>query len=134
MKISSKKYAVALFDVLSDVSEKEEIKKRIKKFVEVLVENNHISQGKSVVGEFVNIWNKENSLLDVEITSAKKLDKSVVELLNSYIIKKINVESIDVTERIDKKIKGGFVVRAGDLILDSSLKTRLDLFRDKLCS
>ena len=133
MKIKPKQYAISLFESLDGANEKR-AKEIIEKFVQVLVENNQASQIEKIIKYFENLWNKENSLVEAEIVSARELDKSVIKLLNNYIIELSDAKKVNIKEKVDKSILGGVVIKYGDKILDSSLKNKLGEFRSSLKS
>lgn len=124
MKIKAKQYAQSLFELVKDSDEKE-AKKVIQKMAEVLVKNNQGSQVEKIISYFNSLWDKEKGVLEAEIISANKLDKSVVSLLNDYIVKLLGNKDVVLKERIDASIKGGFIIRVDDKIFDSSLDTRV---------
>lgn len=131
MKITAKQYAQSLFEATKDASEKE-AKEATKKLAEVLVSNNQTSQLEKVLDYFSSLWNKEKGILEAEIISSNKLDNDTKKVLLEFIDKKTKGKEVEIKETVDKKIKGGFVIRLGDEILDSSLSTRIKELKKSL--
>jgi F-type H+-transporting ATPase subunit delta len=131
MKISKKQYAQALFEVVKDL-DKKNAKKAIKKFADILVKNNKVSQVDGIITYFTDFWNKDKSIVNAEIVSSRKLGRNIVQAINSYVVKISNAKNVEVKEKIDEKIIGGVIVRHSDKILDMSLRNRLALLRNSL--
>lgn len=124
MKIKAKQYARALFELLKDDKEKE-ASVRINKFVNVLIKNNQKSQVDKIIDFFNIYWNKAKGEIDAELFSIEALDKNSIKEINEYIKKKLNVTKVNLTEKQDKDILGGMVLKYGDKILDNSVRARL---------
>lgn len=131
MKIKPKQYAKGLIESIKEMEEKE-AKDAIRKFANIIVRNNQISQLDEIIKHFELLWNKQKGIIDVEIISANKLDKETSKLLENYISSLLEDKKANIEYRIDDDIIGGFVVRLGDIILDSSLETRVEEMKKTL--
>lgn len=76
-------------------------------------------------------WGEENRRLEVRVTSAVELDRSVVERVGSEIERKTNMK-IDLTSDVDEDILGGLVLRVGNKVLDASLRSKLNKLRKEV--
>lgn len=125
MKIKPKQYAQGLLESIKD-ADKKQAKKIIENLAQVLVDNNQKSQLKKIINYFNLLWNKEKNIVEAEIISASKLDKKTLQILEEFINKKAGDDcQIELSEKIEKDIKGGFIIRLGDQILDASLSGRI---------
>lgn len=131
MKITAKQYARSLFDQVRDL-EKEETDKVVNNFAKVLGENNHLSYLPNIIRQFRNMWNTEKGIVEVEVISAHELGKKSRAEIENFIKEEAGDKTTEVSYKIDKNIKGGFVVKMGDKILDASLKTRIRDLRNTL--
>lgn len=131
MKVLVKQYAKTLYN-LFDGKKKNEVEKIIAEFVAVLAENNDLGKIKKIIAEFEKFWNKERGIVEAEITSARGLDKDVVKLLNSYIVKLSGAKEVIMSEKVDKNLLGGVVLRFGDKVVDGSLRNRLEDLKQKM--
>lgn len=61
----------------------------------------------------------------VEVTSAVKLDDAQRERLIDALKARLGLD-VDLNERTDASILGGAVIRAGDMVIDGSVRGRLD--------
>ncbi|MFA7315136.1 MAG: F0F1 ATP synthase subunit delta, partial [Candidatus Magasanikbacteria bacterium] len=82
--------------------------------------NKKLKQNKNIIVEFEKIIKKKQGIVEIEITSARKLDKNTLEEIKSVFAK--NVESI---EKIDESLIAGVKVKLEDRILDASMRTQL---------
>lgn len=131
MRVSFKKYAAILYNLI-DGKSKNEAEKIIFKFVAVLAENNDQGKLKKIIAEFNNHWNKEKGIVEAEVASAKELDKDIVKLLNGYIVKLSGAKEVVMSEKVEKDLLGGVVIRYGDRVVDGSLKAKLIELKDKM--
>ncbi|MFH1661984.1 MAG: ATP synthase F1 subunit delta [Candidatus Falkowbacteria bacterium] len=130
MKITSKQYAQSLYQV---VKEKEcDVSDTVKKFIKILVSNNDISKADKIIEDFIKIWNKEEKIIEAEITSSRELDKEIVKSLNHYISELSGAKNIVLNKKINKNILGGVIIKYGDKIIDASLKMKLSELKNNL--
>ena len=64
-------------------------------------------------------------------TSAVELDEAVVQRIGDEIGKQTG-RRVELTKQVDPAILGGFVVRVGNAILDSSVRNRLEQLRKQV--
>ena len=74
------------------------------------------------------LWEQENRLLPVEVTSAVELDPAIVEELGRRIREQTG-QNVELTSTVDPDILGGIVLRVGNSILDASIRNRLQQLR-----
>ena len=65
------------------------------------------------------------------ITSAVELDKSIVEDLGERIGEQVD-RKIELTSEVDPDILGGIVLRVGNVVLDASIRNRLEQLRKQV--
>ena len=100
-------------------------------FLELLVEKHRMPAVFRVRRTLDALWEQENKLLPVEITSAIALDPAVVARLQEEIGRQTG-RRVDLKETIDPDVLGGLVLRVGNQILDASIRTRLDGLRKQV--
>jgi F-type H+-transporting ATPase subunit delta len=100
-------------------------------FLELLVEKHRMPAVFRVRRTLDALWEEENKLLPVEITSAVALDPAVVARLEEEIGRQTG-RRVQLTETIDPDVLGGLVLRVGNQILDASIRTRLDGLRKQV--
>ena len=125
-KISNKQFAEALYELTKDV-EGEELTKVLTGFVRLLSSNQKLKQADNIIKEFEIYSKKQEGIVSIEITSARKLDNEVIDQIKEVFGKKVEADEV-----VDKKMLGGISIRTEDKILDGSLKTQLNTLKLKL--
>jgi F-type H+-transporting ATPase subunit delta len=97
-------------------------------FLKLLTEKHRMPLLYRVRREFDDLWKRENRKLDVTVTSAVELDPKVVKEIGAAIEKQTD-QDVELSSRIDEKIVGGIVLQVGNMILDASIRSRLDKLR-----
>jgi F-type H+-transporting ATPase subunit delta len=131
MKITAKQYALALYEAVEG-KKKKEVEEAIKEFAGILVTNNDITKLEKIIQEFNQIWNEKEGIVEAKVMSSQVLDKSIVKLLNDYIVKLSGAKNVVVNEIVDKDLLGGVVIKYGDKVMDGSLKARLGSLKQKI--
>jgi len=131
MKITVKQYAQGLYESLKDKTEAE-IKLVIHNFVGVLAKNNNLKLSSEITTAFREIWDKEEGQLDVELSSARTLNKESKETILDYLKERLGVSRVNLTEKIAPSLIGCFILRYGSRIIDGSLKNNLFKLRNKI--
>ena len=97
-------------------------------FVRLLIENHRMPVLFRIRHEYERLWEQENRLLPVEITSAVELDPQTTESLGRTIGERAG-RTVTLAARVDPEIIGGIVLRVGNSILDASIRGRLEQLR-----
>ena len=97
-------------------------------FLETLLERHRMPVIFRIRDEYGRLWDSENQLLPVEVTSAVDLDDATVKSIGERIGQQTG-QRVELTSKVDPSILGGIVLRVGNSILDASIKHRLDQLR-----
>ena len=97
-------------------------------FLQLLIENHRMPVIFRARQQFERMWERENQLLPVEITSAIELDKDTTESLGRRIGERAG-RKVRLAAHVDPEILGGIVLRVGNSILDASIRNRLEQLR-----
>jgi F-type H+-transporting ATPase subunit delta len=100
-------------------------------FVELLIEKHRMPALFRIRREFDALWEEENRLLPVQVTSAIELDESTVRQIGDAIGEQTG-RRIELTSEVDPGILGGIVLRVGNSILDASIRNRLEKLRKQV--
>ena len=111
MKISAKQYALSLYESLQGKTDKIEVTKILHNFVAILGRSNNLNKESEIIEIFENIWNSENGELKAELTSARELSKESRETVVNYLKAKSGAKNIELAEKTDQKILGGFILK-----------------------
>jgi F-type H+-transporting ATPase subunit delta len=100
-------------------------------FLKLLIENHRMPVIFRVRREYERLWEKENQMLPVEITSAIELDEATTASVGERIGQSTG-RKVTLTTRVEPDILGGIVVRVGNSILDASIRNRLEQLRKQV--
>jgi len=100
-------------------------------FLNLLIENHRMPVIFRVRREYDRLWEEENKLLPVRVTSAVELDKKTVSQIGDKIAEQTG-RNVDLSAEVDPDILGGIVVRVGNSILDASIRNRLENLRKQV--
>jgi F-type H+-transporting ATPase subunit delta len=97
-------------------------------FLELLIEKHRMPVIFRMRRQFDSLWAKENKRLGVTVTSAVELDPEIAERIGSEIEEQTG-NAVELESRVDPDILGGLVVQVGNMVLDTSIRNRLDKLR-----
>jgi len=97
-------------------------------FLDLLIEKHRMPVVFRIRRVFDTMWERENRVLPVEITSAVQLDEQTVKGIGDRIGEQTG-QRVELTARVQPDILGGVVLRVGNQILDASIRNRLERLR-----
>ena len=98
---------------------------KIRNFLEELVRNRRIGLLPHVAAMFEEMRNEIENVADVQITSAVPLDDAQRQRMAAALKKRLKKE-VRLNCSVDASLIGGAVIRSGDLVIDGSLRARLE--------
>jgi F-type H+-transporting ATPase subunit delta len=104
---------------------------RFDNFLQALIERHRMPVVFRIRTEFERLWEKERALLPVVLTSAVKLDESIVQSIGERVGKQTGL-TVELSSNVDPDILGGIVLRVGNFILDASIRSRLEKLRKQV--
>jgi F-type H+-transporting ATPase subunit delta len=93
-------------------------------FLRVLAENRRLLVLPEIAANYEVLRSAVENTVEVEVTSAVKLNDAQIEKLKAAIGTRLK-RQVRMQNSVDASLLGGAVVRAGDLVIDGSLKGRL---------
>ncbi|HSJ18038.1 MAG TPA: ATP synthase F1 subunit delta [Solirubrobacterales bacterium] len=100
-------------------------------FLELLVEKHRMPVIFRIRRQFDDLWAQENRLLDVTLTSAVELDPAIVERVGAEIERQTD-RRVQLHSRVDEDALGGLVLQVGNMVLDASIRNRLEKLRKEI--
>jgi F-type H+-transporting ATPase subunit delta len=97
-------------------------------FLELLVEKHRMPEIFRIRRELEKLWKVENKRIDVTVTSAVELDPAVVAKVGEEIERQTG-QKVELASRVDDGILGGIVLQVGNMVLDASIRNRLEKLR-----
>jgi ATP synthase F1 delta subunit len=104
---------------------------RLVRFLELLAERHRMPVVFRIRRAFDALWAEEHKLLPVSVTSAVDLDESLVEEIGKRIEEQTGRE-VELSSSVDPEVLGGLVVRVGNMVLDASVRNRLERLRKQV--
>jgi F-type H+-transporting ATPase subunit delta len=99
--------------------------------LKVLIDNHRMPVIFRIRRQFEVLWQEENRLLPVEVTSAVTLDDDVAMRIRERIEQQTG-RRVELTRRVDDGIIGGLIVRVSNMILDASIRNQLERLRRRV--
>lgn len=97
-------------------------------FLELLIEKQRMAEVFRIRRHFDQLWKQENKRIDVTVTSAVELDSAVVAKIGEEIERQTG-QKVELASRVDEEILGGIVLQVGNMVLDASIRARLEKLR-----
>jgi F-type H+-transporting ATPase subunit delta len=100
-------------------------------FLELLAERHRMPVIFRIRRQLNDLWADENKLLSVSVTSAVDLDEGLVEDIGKRIEEQTG-RRVELSSTVDPDVLGGLVVRVGNMVLDASVRNRLEQLRKQV--
>lgn len=98
------------------------------RFLELLAERHRMPVIFRIRRTFDDLWAEERRRLEVEVTSAVGLDDDTVKSIGERIEEQTG-RDVQLSARVDPDVLGGIVLRVGNMVLDASVRARLERLR-----
>ena len=99
--------------------------------VKVLVQGDRLQYASSIKNQYEQLRAAAEGRVDVEVVAAYALDEQqqtgIAEIIAERLGKQVNVKT-----SVEESLIGGAIIRAGDSIIDASLRGRLSELRNEL--
>ena len=115
---ATKKNALeSVFDQLNPLS---------KKLLDLLAENKRLALLQAVAGQYSVLYNQFKGIVKATVTTAIAID----DMMRKEVLDKASDlakgKKIDLENKIDESILGGFILRVGDIQIDASIANKLN--------
>jgi F-type H+-transporting ATPase subunit delta len=97
-------------------------------FLELLIEKGRMTEVFRMRREYEALRRRENRQLDVTVTSAVALDPAEVAKIGEEIERQTG-RRVSPATAVDEEILGGVVLQVGNMVLDASIRSRLEKLR-----
>ena len=101
-----------------------------KGFIDIVTSKGREAALVEIGDEFMRIYRQERNITVVKLTSAAPLETVQVERIKSKLVADgLSTNNIELEQRVDASLIGGFVVEVGDRLYDASAKAKLNTLR-----
>ena len=100
-------------------------------FLKILIENDRVGVLPEISEHFDALKAGVENTVDVTITSASALSKAQQSAISKALETRLG-RSVRLTAELNENLIGGAVIKAGDIVIDGSLRTRLESLSNAL--
>ncbi|MBW7980963.1 F0F1 ATP synthase subunit delta [Enterobacillus tribolii] len=101
--------------------------------IRVMAENGRLQVLPEVLQQFIALRDSLEATVDVEVISSKTLSDEQLAKISTAMEKRLS-RKVKLNCKIDKSVIAGVVIRAGDMVIDGSVRGRLERLTDVLQS
>jgi F-type H+-transporting ATPase subunit delta len=121
-----------LVSIIADVAGAK-LNPAMQNFVRILAENHRLLLLPEISAHFEELRSAVENTVDVEVISAIALSDAQADKLSQVLSARLK-RTVHMQNKVDATLLGGAIVRAGDLVIDGSLKGRLQRLATELGS
>jgi F-type H+-transporting ATPase subunit delta len=118
--LSAQQQAQLLIEACGD-----ELNSSVRNFIVLLAQNKRLSLLPEIYQLFDALKTAQEQAVDVELTTAIALDEAsqtnLAQALSTKLARKVNVQTV-----VDQHLLAGVIIKAGDLVIDGSMRGRLE--------
>lgn len=111
--------SAAVLEVMGEVFDK-----KFANFIIALAENKRLSMLPEIRDLFLILKADHEKSLDVSVTTAYPIDTGLLDKLSRALAEKLG-RRVKLSSAVDQSLLGGALIRAGDTVIDGSVKGRL---------
>jgi ATP synthase, F1 delta subunit len=100
----------------------------VKNFFFILIKKKRIFFLDTVVEEFLKLITQEKGEISGSLISSKEIDEKTIMDIEREISKSIK-RSIKLKSKVDTSLIGGIVIQIGSLMIDTSIKNKLQKYK-----
>ena len=93
--------------------------------VQLLADNRRLLALPALARQYETLRQDAENTLDATVVAAREVDDTLREQLATALGKRLG-RTVRLTSEIDERLLGGAIIRAGDLVIDGSVRGRLD--------
>jgi F-type H+-transporting ATPase subunit delta len=103
----------------------------VRNFLKLTAEKGRIGEIEEIAGELDRLVAVEERRLNVELTTAYELSEEEARGIVQQI-EKATGRTVEATRKVDPSLIGGFVLQAGSMRVDASIRGRINGLREEL--
>ncbi|MFZ2313556.1 MAG: F0F1 ATP synthase subunit delta [Methylobacter sp.] len=125
-KVSNERLSALMLDICQGQVDEEGAN-----FLKLLVQNNRLTLAAAISKIFEEYKAESEGYVDVEVTTAYAFSKEEKQGFTSALEKKLS-KKVHMNVTVDKSLIGGVLVRAGDRVIDGSIRGQLQQLAKRL--
>lgn len=108
------------------------VKTLTSKFLKLLLSKGREAYLQEITTTFIKEYNRINKIANVTLVTAIPATDKIVKEVTSFLTKSEKYSKVSITQEVDSKILGGFILKMGDQLLDNSISRKLQVIRKEL--
>ena len=96
------------------------------KFLLLCVRNNRAEYLQKISLAYVDLYREEHEIAHVVITTAAPMPEAEINAIIDIVKKRLGAMTLEIEQKIDPELIGGFTVAINGLVLDASVKRELN--------
>ena len=101
-------------------------------FLKLVASKHRLFAVEDMIRDYTKLNDAEKGVSRAEVTVAEPLKDAHLLAIKDALAQVAQSDSVDVTVKVDPSIIGGMIVKLGSRMVDSSLKTKLNLLRTRM--
>ena len=117
--------------IINEISNKFNFNDLFKKFLNFIISKRRLFYLDKILNDFVAICSKMRGEISAELIAAKNLNENEINKIKDELVKTFG-SNIKLRYKHDQSLIGGLIVKVGSLMIDSSIKNKLNQIENKL--
>ena len=117
--------------VIKKISENFKITDLIKNFMIFLVKKRRFYYLEKILKNFIEICSEKRGEIKAEIKSAKELSSDEIKKITEDLVKNFS-SKMKLNYKYDKSLIGGLIVKIGSIMIDTSIKNKLQQIENRM--
>ena len=124
-----------IISLITDICQdgKLELDEKVHNFLKVAAENGRLNVVPHIAEQFEALRSEDEGSINAHVISAYAVNATQKKSIIAALKKKLGRE-VTITTQIDKSLLGGVIIRAGDIVIDGSVKLQLEKITNSLLS
>ena len=118
-------------NAMKTISEKFNFNEIFKKFLNFLIFKRRFNNIEKILKDFLDICSNKRGEIRAKLTAAKELNNNDIEKIKNELAKNFG-SNIKINYRHDPSLIGGLIVQIGSIMVDTSIKNKLQNIENKM--
>ncbi len=122
--ISSHKKLLILDQILGKLS----FEKKFSNFIKVITKHNRLFTIHKIHSLFTSLIEEKENIVKISVITTKPMNKNLSETLKEKF-EKVTKKKVDINNLVDADILGGVIIKFNSVMIDASVRTKLEKFQ-----
>ena len=112
-----------VIDLILDLG-KDQLSSEGQNLVKLLIKNDRLAATADITQQFLVLRDEAEQVIEAQLITAAKVNKTQMKSIETALSKRLG-KKVKLEAMVDESLIGGAIVRAGDWVVDGSVKTQL---------